>query len=76
MNAVAISPDGTWLATASDDHTLRIWDPSIGYVIAMLRVEDALLACAWTGDSGLAVGGYRGLYMFGFEAGDPSSKRS
>jgi WD40 repeat protein len=25
VNAVAIAPDGTWLATASDDDTLRIW---------------------------------------------------
>ena len=25
MNAVAISPDGTWLATASSDRTVRTW---------------------------------------------------
>lgn len=68
--AVAISPDGTWLATASHDKTLRIWDPLTGQVIAMLRVEDALLACAWTPDAGLAAGGPRGIYLFGFEPGN------
>lgn len=28
--AVAISPDGTWLATASHGRTLRIWDAVTG----------------------------------------------
>jgi WD40 repeat protein len=27
---VAIAPDGTWLATASNDYTARIWDPVTG----------------------------------------------
>jgi WD40 repeat protein len=26
VHAVAIAPDGSWLATASDDYTARIWD--------------------------------------------------
>ena len=30
MNAVAWSPDGTRLATAADDRTVRIWDPATG----------------------------------------------
>ena len=30
VEAVAIAPDGTWLATAGDDGTVRIWDPATG----------------------------------------------
>ena len=30
VEAVAIAPDGTWLATGSADETVRIWDPVTG----------------------------------------------
>jgi WD40 repeat protein len=30
VHAVAISPDGTWLATAGRDGTVRIWDTATG----------------------------------------------
>lgn len=35
----------------------------------MMRVEDDLHACAWTGPSGLAAGGAAGVYVFDFLAG-------
>ncbi len=52
--AVAISSDGTWLATAGADHTARTWDATTGGQRATLRgskgaVESMLcLRCAWT----------------------------
>ena len=36
MKAVAVTPDGTWLATASHDRTARIWDAATGQCRATL----------------------------------------
>jgi WD40 repeat protein len=37
VTAVAVAPDGTWVATGSTDHNVRIWDTSTG------RLRKALL---------------------------------
>jgi WD40 repeat protein len=37
--AVAVAVDGTWLATASYDQTVRIWDAATGSVSALMRVD-------------------------------------
>lgn len=36
VQTVAISPDGTWIATGSEDATVRIWDPESGGCISTL----------------------------------------
>ncbi|WP_410676915.1 NB-ARC domain-containing protein [Amycolatopsis sp. cmx-4-68] len=36
VNAVAIAPDGTWLATGSDDGTVKMWDRASGTCTATL----------------------------------------
>ena len=36
VNAVAIAPDGAWLATGGDDRTVRVWDAGTGRERAVL----------------------------------------
>ena len=40
VRAVAIAPDGTWLASAGDDGSVRIWDPATGQQRAALVGHD------------------------------------
>jgi len=65
--AVAIAPDGTWLATAGADQMVRIWaagEASSSGVTA-IRVDGDVSGCAWfPGSTDLCIGGNRGLYRF------------
>jgi WD40 repeat protein len=49
VKAVAITPDGSWLATAGRDGAARIWD--LGGTgspdVTAIRVDGALPECAW-----------------------------
>jgi WD40 repeat protein len=65
---VAVAPDGSWLATASDDGTVLVWNPVTGSVSAGMRVDGPLNGCAWDPSSNLlGVAGDAGLYLFAFK---------
>lgn len=48
MRTPLFAPDGTWLATASWDGTVRIWDTGTGGVSAVMRTDSLLSDCAWS----------------------------
>jgi len=44
--AVAVAPDGSWLASGSWDGEVRIWDVTTGRAQALMRVDNNIRACA------------------------------
>ncbi|MCL2932062.1 MAG: NACHT domain-containing protein, partial [Trichodesmium sp. MAG_R03] len=50
VTAVAFSPDGKTIATASLDNTARLWDPENGNVLATLYHQDYVRAVAFSPD--------------------------
>jgi len=63
--SVALSFDGSMLATAGAEGTLRIWDTA-GESVTAIRVDGALYQCSWLGATGLWAIGSRGMYQFAF----------
>ena len=70
VNGVAISPDGTWLATASDDRTVRIWaTDGPPHTVTAIRVDGEASDCAWfPAGTDLCIAGQQGLYRFSLQA--------
>jgi WD40 repeat protein/GTPase SAR1 family protein len=54
VNRVAWSPDdGRLLASASNDRTVRVWDPETGAEVRVLPTNERALTVAWSADGAL-----------------------
>ncbi|MCP2203162.1 WD40 repeat [Lentzea flava] len=63
VKGCAFAPTGKWLATVSDDDTIRVWDPSSGRLLQIISSDEPLYGnCVLSPDGKwLAVEGVRAL---------------
>jgi WD40 repeat protein len=60
----AVSPDGSWIISASVDKTLKVWDAGTGTCLITFPVESSLLACTFHPDGKhLVAAGVVGVYF-------------
>lgn len=57
INQVAFSPDGKFLASASSDHTIQIWEIGSGKIVLKIDAADSVYAVAFSPDGKFIAGG-------------------
>lgn len=57
VRCLDISPDGNWLATGSDDSTLKIWEVLTGRCVKTINDfdDESVLACRWNPNADIAL---------------------
>ncbi|MER7759827.1 NB-ARC domain-containing protein [Streptomyces sp. NPDC097619] len=67
VTAVAVSPDGRWIAATTADRAVRVWSSTDLRPVTGVRADGTLTSCAWTPEgTTLLVGGEHGLYAYEF----------
>jgi WD40 repeat protein len=61
---VAVSADGRRAVSASDDHTLKVWNVETGALISTFTCDGPANCCAFTGNDEFIVGDSGGHVHF------------
>ncbi|WP_445168505.1 nSTAND1 domain-containing NTPase [Mycolicibacterium sp. Dal123E01] len=79
VRGVAVSPEGREIASASDDHTVRVWDSGTGMLLRSLDVgdPDKAVSVAFSADGKLIVTGSSGgiVQVWDVNSGKPFGGR-
>jgi WD40 repeat protein len=70
---VAVTPDGQRAVSASEDHTLKVWDLKTGLLIATFHCDGAARCCAFSDAHRIVAGDDGGrLYILRLEERMPA----
>lgn len=80
-DAIALSPDGQAIVSASDNNMLKIWDLVSGSLISSFTGDSSMLSCAFSSDgrtivAGEASGRVHFLRLEGLPAGKGAKPQS
>lgn len=74
VNSVCWNSDGIKLASGSNDHTVKVWDPTTGECLWTLNVDSKVFSVAYSPDgTTLAAGCYQKIYFLDPTAGEIKS---
>jgi WD40 repeat protein len=77
VRGVAVTADGRRAASASGDHTLKVWDLASGMVLATFTCDAPLLCCTFASAHKILVGDAGGrLHFLLIEEGTPGDART
>ncbi len=72
MNAVAITPDGKYAVSGSNDKTLKVWDLEQGVIVSNFIGDNSFQTCCISSDGESFVAGdsLGKMHFFSFEKSD------
>jgi ribosome biogenesis protein ERB1 len=55
IRAISVDPSGQWLASGSDDLTLKVWEISTGRCCSTIKIEDPIMGIEWNPNKELSM---------------------